>query len=150
MGKQINVLGYSFWLSDACQPESDEKTPSNKRFYSPGVLAAYCIFANLLVGIILYGINISRRGYLWRGRVLIVLSSLILATSQVLPILESWHTVRSQFFLNGLVALNLYASEKPHFQRAIRHGNQQAKWWLPLIWLGLFWGISFLLNLVIT
>lgn len=149
MGKQINVLGYSFWISDN-QPESDEKIASNKRFYSPSILAAYCILSNLFVGIILYGINISRRGYLWRGRVLILLSGLILVTSQILPILESWHTVRSRFLLNGLVAISLYTSEKPHFQRAIRHGNQQARWWLPLIWLGLFCGISFLLNLVIT
>jgi hypothetical protein len=138
MGKHINLMGYSLWISDDTQQESDEEISSSQPLYSPGVIAAYCIFTSLFVGIILYGINLSRRGYLWRGRVLIASSGSILAASLLPPILDSFSMTLSQskFLLHGLVALSLYKAEERHFQRSIRNGNPQARWWLPLIWLG--------------
>ncbi len=140
MIKHINFFGYSLWISDETQQEFDEEVSSRKALYSPGVLAAYCIFTNLFVAIILYGINIFRRGYLGRGRVLIAWSGLLLVASVFVPILNQLSTVRSGFLLNILVALSLYRVEKPHFQRAIRNGSKQARWWLPLIWIGVIFG----------
>lgn len=148
MGKHINFLGYSLWISDAPQQGSNEEISANKPLYSPAVLAAYCIFTNLFVGIILYGINIFRRGYVWRGRVLIALSSLILVASVLVPIVDSLSMSRAQFVLNALVALSLYAVEKPHFQRAIRNGSKHARWWLPLILIGVIVGTLLLVQML--
>ncbi len=120
-------------MSDDVEKISDKRLVSGNHLYSPGILAAYCLFTNLFIGIILYGINISRRSYLWRGRVLIILSGLVLLSKLIL---DDPTPVRLRFLLNALVALNLYKIEKPRFQRALRHGYRQAKWWLPLIWIG--------------
>jgi hypothetical protein len=146
MGNHINFMGYSLWTSDTTPQESDPERAASKPLYSPIVLAAYSMIFNLFVGIILYGINISRRGYVGRGRVLIVLSGLILVTTALVPTNLLSTVQQSKFLLNGLVGLSLYAVEKPHFQRAIRNGDQQARWWLPLIWVGILSGLAWLLE----
>ena len=148
MVKQINFFGYSLWISDYTQQESEKELSSSQPLYSPGVLAVYCIFTNLFAGMILYGINIFRRGYIRRGRVFIAWSGLLLVASVFVPILNQLSTVRSGFLLNVLVALSLYTVEKPHFQRAIRNGSKQARWWLPLIWIGVIVGTLLLLQML--
>ncbi|MEB3180670.1 MAG: hypothetical protein VKL59_16830 [Nostocaceae cyanobacterium] len=50
--------------------------------------------------------------------------------------------------LNGLVAISLYTAEKPHFNRAIRNGGKQARWWLPLIWIAVIFGTLLLLQML--
>ncbi len=143
MVKHINFFGYSLWIPNDRQQKSDQKLSSRKSFYSPSVLAAYCILTSSFVGIILYGSNIFRRGYLWRGRVFIVLSSLLLVASIFFPLLNQLGT------MHLLVALNLYAVEKLNFQRAIRSGSKQARWWLPLIWIGVIVGMLLLLKILV-
>ena len=145
MSGQINFLGYSFWISDDLEESEKEQSPS-KPCYGPRVLAAYCVFTNLFVGALLYGINVSRRGHPWRGRTLVALSGLILGASLFIPTLDQSSTLRFRFFLNGLVALSLYKSERPYFQRALRRGHKPAKWWLPLIWIGVTLGALFLVK----
>jgi hypothetical protein len=78
MGKHINFLGYTLWVSDDGKQLPSETVSSRQRFYSAGVLATYSITSNFSVGIFLYSMNLSRRGYLWRGRVLAILSILFL------------------------------------------------------------------------
>ena len=147
MTKHINFCGFSLWTSDDIRQGANEELSAQKSFYSPGVLATYCIFIDLLVGFILYGINISRRGYLWKGKLLIILSILILVIRVFVSLLmpNQLLTLKSQFLLTVPIALNLYILEKHHFQRAIRHGSKQARWWLPLIWVAVIVGTIFLL-----
>jgi hypothetical protein len=147
MGKHINFFGYSLWRGDDTHPESEEEQVPTKPLYSPTVLAAYSIFTGLFVGIILYGINISRRGYVWRGRVLIVLSGLIRVLSIFFPTLRQLTTSPWSLLLSTLVAISLYTTEKPHFKRAMRNGGKPARWWLPLIWIAVIYGIWLLLQI---
>jgi hypothetical protein len=148
MANHINFMGYSLWTSDTTLQESDQERAVAKPLYSPTVLAAYSIVFNLFIGIILYGINITRRGYRWRGIILIALSGLTLAASALVPVSDLLITAQqSKFPLNGLVGLSLYAVEKPHFRRAIRHGGKQARWWLPLVWIGVFAGVVWWLGM---
>lgn len=131
MGKHINFLGYTLWVSDGEKQLPGKTVSSRQRFYSPSVLATYSIISNFSVGIFLYSINLSRRGYLWRGRVLAILSMLFLGF-----LIFQGFFVASTYrlgLLNVLVAAMLYGSEKPHFDRAIRNGSKPARWWLPLI-----------------
>ena len=147
MTKHINFCGFSLWTSDELRQGTNEELFPKKRFYSPGVLAAYCIFIDLFVGFILYGINISRRGYFWKGKLLIILSVLLLMVRVFVSILlsEKLPITKLFFLLTAPIALNLYILEKPHFQRAMRHGSQQARWWLPLIWVAVIVSTIFLL-----
>lgn len=148
MSKHINLFGYSLWIADEILQESEDKLSPIKPLYSPSALAAYCIFTNLFIGIILYGINIYRRGYLWRGRLFIALSGLILLFSIFVPTMSQFQTIRSGLLLNGPVAISIYTVEKPHFQRVIRHGGKRARWWLPLIWIVSIVGTLLLLQIL--
>ncbi|MDJ0705787.1 MAG: hypothetical protein QNJ46_21175 [Leptolyngbyaceae cyanobacterium MO_188.B28] len=74
------------------------------------------------------------------------LSSLILVATLLAPTIEESSALRFRFLLNGLVAISLYKSEKPHFQRSIRNGQKSARWWLPLIWIGAALGALFLVE----
>lgn len=153
MGKHINFLGYSLWIvNDKEQPPS-EALPLNRSFYSPGILAAYCVFANFPVGILLYSINLFRRGYLWRGRLLAGLSGLFLVFQVVQRLFvnsSNFTENRSEFLLNALVAVVLYGTERSHFDRAIRNGGKPARWWLPLILIAGIVAVQFLLQLLLS
>jgi hypothetical protein len=138
MRKHINFLGYTFWIADDRDQTSSRTEFPGVFFYSPSVLAAYSIFTNFSVGILLYSRNLSRRGYFWRGRVLAILSVLFLVfrVFQGLFVASTRFTeYRSEFLLDVLVAAILYGSEKPHFDRAVRNGSKPARWWLPLVWI---------------
>lgn len=134
MNRHVNFLGTSVWVS------SDSETVSSRRFrlalkptYSPLTLAAYSVFAGFLVAVALYGMNLSRRGYVWTGRLLTVASSVVPALSLLLPYSEN----ASSFFwlglFNGIVAVHLYKLETPYFRQVMRNGGRRARWWLPLI-----------------
>ncbi|HIK31508.1 MAG TPA: hypothetical protein IGS17_20795 [Oscillatoriales cyanobacterium M59_W2019_021] len=130
-------MGTSIWVSeyDTAQEYGGTLLFPSKPLYSPITLAAYCIFSGLLVGIILSGINIFRRGHIWIGRLLIISSGLILACILLTPTLASSNLWLG--FLNGIVGIHLYKTETPHFNRAIRSGGKQARWWVPLIFVAL-------------
>ncbi len=148
MGKHINFFGYTLWVLDNGEQLHNQLAASRHRFYSPRVLAAYSIIISFCLGIFLYSINLSRRGYLWQGRVLAALSILLIA-SQFLQVFlspsNSFTRYRSEFLFNILVAANLYGSEKPHFDRAIRNGGKPARWWVPLVWITGIVTIEFLI-----
>ncbi len=147
MSKHINFFGYSLWISDGKEETPIELLSSTRPFYSPSVLAAYCIFTNFAVGTLLYGINVSRRGYLWRGSLLALLSVLFLMVKVFVSTSNRYAIAQSGILLNALVAICLYKIEKPSFDRAIRNGGKQARWWLPLVWIVAIASILLLLQL---
>ena len=150
MSKHINFFGYTLWVSDDRKQPPDEAVPLSRCFYSPGVLASYCIVSNFSVGIFLYSINLARRGYVWRGRLLAILSALFLISLVFRNLFAgSLFELRSQLLINGLVAATLYGTEKSHFDRAMRNGGKPARWWMPLIWIGIIVVIEFLLSFVL-
>jgi hypothetical protein len=151
MSKHINFFGYTLWVSDDRKQPPDEAVSLNRCFYSPGVLAAYCIVSNFSVGVFLYSINLYRRGYVWRGRLLAMLSALFLISLVFRELFGGrfleW---RLRLLINWLVAATLYGTEKSHFDRAIRNGGKPARWWIPLICIGIIAVIEFLLRFVLS
>lgn len=138
MSKHINFLGYTLWVSDDRKQLPDEAVYLSRCFYSPGVLAAYCLVSNFSVGIFLYSINLSRRGYVWRGRLLAILSASFLICLACRDFLaDNFFEYRSRLLINMLVAIALYGSEKSHFDRAMRNGAKPARWWMPSIWIAI-------------
>ena len=150
MGKHINFLGYTLWVSDDRNQPPDTAVPLSRCFYSPGVLATYCIVSNFSVGVFLYSINLYRRGYVWRGRLLAILSASSLISLVFRDLLAgSLFELRSRFLINGLVAATLYGTEKSHFDRAIRNGGKPARWWMPSICIAIIVVIQLLLSFVL-
>jgi hypothetical protein len=106
-----------------------------KRFYSPGVIAGYCIVM-MTVGLVLYGLNLCRRGKTWNGRLLIILSIIITFQSMVSNFLPGENIYgRILSTLPILVAFGLYKKEMAPYERAISCGAIPAKWWPPLLWI---------------
>jgi len=92
---------------------------SGQRLYSPVVIGLYCGLASLPLGLILYGINVLRRGEVWMGRVLIALAVIV----EVCMIL-------STFFGQDPFGGSLFLL----FRREILQGAVRARWWPPLLW----------------
>ena len=150
MSKHINFLGYTLWVSDDRKQPPDEAVSLSRCFYSPGVLAAYCLVSNFSVGIFLYSISLSRRGYVWRGRLLAILSGsflICLAFRDVFA--DNLFEYRSRLLINALIAIALYGSEKSHFDRAMRNGGKPGRWWMPSIWIAIIVVIQWLLSFVL-
>ena len=112
-----------------------DRISSRQPLYSPKVLAAYSLIVNLFLGCILYGVNLSRRGKKWQGRLFVLLSGIGLFLSLLIAIFDGDSQTSLVFLFNGLVAISLYRIEKPHFERAICPPWRIARWWLPLIWI---------------
>jgi hypothetical protein len=108
-----------------------------KCLYSPGAVAGYCVFATMPVGLILYGLNLCRRGKVWNGRLLIILAIMVMCYLLII----SFSPNRSGFggilfpILSIFVGIGLYKKEKPVYERAIAHGAIRAKWWPPLLYI---------------
>lgn len=106
-----------------------------KRFYQPGVLAAYCILANIPLAIFLYGINVHRRGNVRFGNAIKVLAALaIVAMTIALALGSNLSGIR--IMLPGIViGIGLMKAEKPNYEKAISKGANPEKWWPPLLFL---------------
>lgn len=135
MTKHINFWGYSLWVRNHAEQVSDDVPLSKAPFYSPSVLAVYCFLTNFGIGTLLYSINVFRRGYLWRGGAIATLSVMFLIAETFTAIPCIRFLAPERIVLNMLVAVCLYSSEKPHFNRAMRDGIKPARWWLPLVWI---------------
>lgn len=136
MIRQVVFLGYSLWVVD--DPEQTSLRP-RKPLYHPVAIAAYCMLATLFVGVILYGINVSRRGYPWKGRLFVTLSSILLILWLLFPTVDFVVPIHPSSILNLIVAVNLYAIEKPYFTWAMCRGGSQAKSLVPLAWVLWIW-----------
>ena len=109
-----------------------------KRLHRPGLLAAYCILANLPLGFFLYGLNVYRRGNVWMGRTILILSALaIIGMSITLTLgLDVKGRGLHVMLLNIVVGIGLMKAERSSYQRAISNGAVPAKWWPPLLFIG--------------
>ncbi len=117
-----------------------------KRFYHPGVLAAYCILANIPLAIFLYGINVHRRGDVRIGNVIKIVSALTLCTMTIAAAFDSnLHGMR--FLLPGIViGIGLMKAERAKYDNAISKGARQEKWWPPLLILLIYILVIFLID----
>ncbi len=116
-----------------------EKQPLvGKRLHRPGLLAAYCILANLPLGFFLYGLNVYRRGNVWMGRTILTLSALAIIGMSIVLALGLDVKVRGLhvMLLNIVVGIGLMKAERSSYQRAILNGALPAKWWPPLLFIG--------------
>jgi hypothetical protein len=114
---------------------TQQKNIEGKRLYSPGVIAGYCIFI-MTIGLVLYGLNLGRRGKAWNGRLLIMLSIVIACQTVVSDFLPGKNIGGGVLsMLPIFVALELYKKEQIPYEKAISHGAVTAKWWPPLLWL---------------
>jgi hypothetical protein len=128
MGKHINVLGYSIWISTKTDREAGRPQGEGQSLYSPGVLASYSLL-NPSFGTVLYGMNLLRRNESIKGIGFIVIS----CGFMVFSILVAGHSNQRIVLINVLVALSLYQLERHEFDAAIRNGFCRARWWPPLI-----------------
>jgi hypothetical protein len=112
------------------------------QLYKPGVLAAYIVLSGLPVGLLLYGINLARRGQRWMGRMVWALAGVLLAL--VLVAVGVGSRVSGLGLLSIPVAIWVYATERKHYELALQKGARPAKWWPPLF---LVLGFIFVLGL---
>ena len=128
MSKHINIFGYGIWIPSQADRETERIQGRGQSLYGPGVLAGYSLL-NPSFGTLLYGMNLLRRDEAVKGISFIVVSCLFVIISIFLFAPGNQKT----FFINTLVALSLYQSERPKFDAAIRNGFRRARWWPPLI-----------------
>jgi hypothetical protein len=109
------------------------QSPENRRFYPPGVIGAYCVVF-FPVGMLLYAINVRRRG----GR---ALGGVLSGLSAVFAVLVIVYAVNYGRFveISGLgvfVGIGLIRMEDGPYRQARAHGGLRARWWPPLLWVG--------------
>ena len=126
MSSYVNVFGYSLWMPNLSDEENTELIPFGP-IYSPLAIALHTLVFGPFFGLLLYGMNLMRRGEHLRGRAFAAGAVLLTAASLVLIGVN----ISGFILLNGLVAITLYQLEKPHFDYAILHGAHMARWWLP-------------------
>jgi len=102
------------------------------RFYSPGVIAIYCILY-LPMGLLLLGLNYIRRGHRANGGIYLALSGILAALYVAATAFE---TRLSPFLVvSAAAAAFVISTERAPFERAIQSGGAKARWWPPLLWL---------------
>jgi len=103
-----------------------------KRFYPPGVIAAYCVVF-LPIGLLIYGLNVRRRG----GRAIGGIMSALSAALFVLIVIFVGVYGRSpgSFGILGVfVGIGLLRMEDGPYRSARARGGAKAAWWPPLLW----------------
>lgn len=103
----------------------------NRRFYPPGVLAAYAVLF-LPVGLYLYGLNVIRRGNRLPGCILAGISGV--AFLGMLVVAASGASVFTYGILGIFIGIGLFRMESGPYRRAISRGGVAARWWPPLLW----------------
>lgn len=106
---------------------------AGKRFYRPGVLAAYCILVNLPFGTFFYGLNVYRRGDFWLGRIILTVSALGLIGIGIALVTGAEVYSMRWLLPNIVVGICLMKLEKGSYQKAILNGARPARWWPPLL-----------------
>jgi hypothetical protein len=111
---------------------------SAKHLYSPTVIAVYSVLSSLTIGLLLYSINIYRRGQTWMGVIIGSLALIIMAGRSVAALMGKNVFGINFFMLSIIIAIGLYNFESEPYKKAISHGAMPAKWWPPIIW-ALLW-----------
>ncbi|ASC73867.1 hypothetical protein XM38_048410 [Halomicronema hongdechloris C2206] len=112
-------------FGDTVETEPTPRAP----LYSPLTLALHTLAFGPFFGLVLYGLNLIRRGEGQKGNIFVVASLVLLVLSLVLV----WVRFPALVILNGLVAVTLYQLETPHFDYALDHGGRAARWWWPTL-----------------
>ncbi len=106
-----------------------------RRFYQPGVLAAYCILANFPLALFLYGMNVHRRGSNVTGNLIKILAALVMVLMTIALIVEVRFKAFHSILIGIVIGIGLMHAETPHYERAIKNGASAARWWPPLLFL---------------
>jgi len=113
------------------------------RLYKPGVIAAYMVLSGMAIGLLLYALNLLRRGQRWVGAVVLVVSAALVI--MIVTIVTMGGRVSGLGMAGVLVALFVYQLERKPFALALERGATPAKWWPPI-----FLVLGFLLIVVVT
>jgi len=104
---------------------------AGRRLYSPGVIAAYTVLANLPTGCILYGLNLRARGERRFG-LTVLLVGVLLACAEIS--LTAFGPAPSRVALIGIAsAICLYRIESGPYEKALKMGALRARWWPPAL-----------------
>ena len=104
---------------------------TGKRLYSPGTIAVYLVLSGLPLGLLLYGLNIRRRGQTVMGTILCSLSAMALAA--LLFLVAAGQHVGSFGIAAVFVAIAIMSVESSPYRAALERGATRAKWWPPAI-----------------
>jgi len=121
-------------VSQDYDTSEDRPPPSaGQRFYSPGVIAAYCILANIPLAVFLYGINVCRRGNVRSGNAIKIVAALAIVTMTIAFAIDA-RLSGIRFMLPGLViGIGLFKAEKAYYGQAVAKGASPEKWWPPAL-----------------
>ena len=107
------------------------------KVFSPGAVAGYALVGGLPLGLLLYGLNVSRRGAHAMGRLLCVtagISYLMLVAGAAVGA-----DIRLYGFLGIFGAIGLYKFESDAFRKDEKAGAVKARWWPPALLALLAW-----------
>ncbi|UCB52369.1 MAG: hypothetical protein JSV10_10375 [Candidatus Zixiibacteriota bacterium] len=113
------------------------------RLYRPGVIAAYTVLSGMAIGLLLYALNLLRRGQRWLGVLTLVLCGVLFI------LIAAVFTMGGRMFglglLGVLAAILIYQLERKPFDLALERGATPAKWWPPILFV-----LAFLLVLIVA
>jgi len=117
--------------------EESQNKYSGLKLYHPGIIMFYFLLGGLPLGLSLYSLNIFRRGQVWMGRFLFILSVvtfIMLVTAAV-----SGNGLSGLGIVGLFIGLGILKMEWLPFTTSIEKGAKKAKWYPPLlIVLGLY------------
>ena len=121
----------------------ESKDLAGVRLYKPGVIAAYMVLSGMAIGLLLYALNVLRRGQRWLGGLILALSAALVI--MIVTIVTMGGRVSGLGMIGVLVAIFVYQLERRPYTLALERGATPAKWWPPL-----FLVLGFLLIVVVT
>jgi len=120
-------------MIDGTRPHGEAPGPmAGRRLHHPLVIAAYTLYANVPLGMILCGLNLRARGERGFAGIMLSLGGVCAALLVVLTIQGAIPLHIG--VLNGLVAAYFFIAERAPYERAIGQGASRARWWPPAIW----------------
>ncbi len=109
------------------------KTVAQSRsLYSPTTIFIYSVVGVLGTGVVLYGLNLFRRGQKVVGVIFCTIGALAFLGVCMLVVLGVRGSSSSALLVLVLAA-TLFNLEKGPYERAIKNGYGRAKWWPPLV-----------------
>lgn len=100
------------------------------RLYKPGVIAAYMVLSGMAVGLLLYALNLMRRGQRWVGGLILALCGALFVL--IAATVTMGGRVSGLGILGVLVAIFVYQMERRPYALALERGATPAKWWPPI------------------
>ncbi len=111
--------------------ETKATTEKSGPFYSPVVIAVYCVLF-LPIGALLMGLNHWRRNRRGMGVVLLTFAGILVLLFSVAAFLGT--RIPLMWIFGAAAAVFVISSESAPFKHAIKLGGRKARWWPPLLW----------------